>query len=75
MSERIEARGRMATARARPLAISGGDWKQPLEQLAREHPEAASALRNDLRRNRYRMEFVMSLLVTAAIVLFNPFAG
>jgi hypothetical protein len=74
-NERAEARGRVATARARHLAISGGDWKQPLEQLAHEHREAASLLHNDLRRNRYRMEFVVSLVVTAAIVLFNPFVG
>jgi hypothetical protein len=73
--DRTEARGRVATARARQLAISGGDWKQPLEQLAREHGEAAMSLRDDLRRTRYRAELIVSPLVAGAIILLNPFVG
>jgi hypothetical protein len=73
--DRTEARGRVATARARQLTISGGDWKQPLEQLASEHGEAATLLRDDLRRTRYRIELIMGPLVAGAIILFNPFVS
>jgi hypothetical protein len=71
-AERAEARARVALARARHLAVEGGDWKAPLEELrASRGPLGATMLRNDMRRGRYKVEPIVGLFLTGGILLLN----
>ena len=70
--ERAEARARVALARARHLAVEGGDWKAPLEELrASRGTLGATMLRNDIRRGRYKVEPIVGLFLTGGILLLN----
>jgi len=70
--ERAEARTRVVIARARHLAVEGGDWKRPLEELrASRGTLGATMLRNDVRRSRYKVEPIVGLVLTGAILLLG----
>jgi hypothetical protein len=70
--ERADARGRVAIARARHLAVEAGDWKRPLEELrASRGTQGATLLRTDLRRGRYKVEPIVGLILTGGMLLLS----
>jgi hypothetical protein len=68
--ERRIATGRAALARARDLATSGGDWKQPLIDYSSAHA-GIGFLRADLRRARIRAEVMVGLILVGVVVLMS----
>jgi hypothetical protein len=70
--ERADARARVALARARHLAVDGGDWKRPLQELSDSRGKVGSALlQQDLRRARYRVEPIVALFLTGVVILLS----
>lgn len=70
--ERADARARVALTRARHLAVEGGDWKRPLQELSYSRGKLGSTLlQQDLRRVRYRVEPMVALFLTGGVVLLS----
>lgn len=72
--ERWLARAMVASARARNIAVSGGDWTAPLIDLRRgAGPLADGLLRAELRRRTYPMMLIVGLPFVGLIVLGSGF--
>ena len=70
--ERADARARVALARARHLAVEGGDWKRPLEELrASRGTLGPTMLQHDIRMARYKVEPIVGLALTGGIILLS----
>jgi hypothetical protein len=68
-AERWIARAMAASARARDLAVRGGDWTAPLIDVRRRSGHLAdSLLRNELRRRSYPTLLVVGVLFVGLVV-------
>jgi hypothetical protein len=76
-SERLTARGEVALAVARDLAVSGGDWKAPLVAIRDEAgAELAGRLfRQESRRHLYPQLLVMGAAFAAIVTLASLLTG